>query len=73
MLAIVLARNMVKTIKHPTCGPIKVVNTPFKFSDSEASIRTAPPTLGQHTDDLLAGLGYTAKCIEELKASGIVA
>ena len=50
----VLARDMVKEIDHPTCGPIKLVNTPVKYSYSEPSIRTAPPVLGQHTDDVLS-------------------
>ncbi|KAI4121111.1 MAG: hypothetical protein LQ338_006559 [Usnochroma carphineum] len=52
----VLARDMVKEVEHPTCGPMKLVNTPVKYSHSEPSIRTAPPTLGQHTDEILSGI-----------------
>lgn len=43
----VLARNMVAEVEHPKCGPIKLVNTPVKYSFSEPSIRTPPPTLGE--------------------------
>ncbi|THW56919.1 formyl-coenzyme A transferase [Aureobasidium pullulans] len=69
----VLARNMVHEIDHPTCGPIKLVNTPVKFSESAPSIRTAPPTLGQHTQEVLIGLGYSEKQVKEFRDSGVVA
>ncbi|KAF3922994.1 hypothetical protein ABW20_dc0103233 [Dactylellina cionopaga] len=69
----VLARGMVKEVEHETCGPVKLVNTPFKFSNAEMSIRHAPPTLGQDTDDILEGLGFSTKEIEELKTEGVVA
>ncbi|CAD0014672.1 unnamed protein product [Aureobasidium pullulans] len=69
----VLARNMVHEIDHPTCGPIKLVNTPVKFSESAPSIRTAPPTLGQHTREVLMQLGYSEKQVEKFRDSGVVA
>ncbi|EPS40011.1 hypothetical protein H072_6185 [Dactylellina haptotyla CBS 200.50] len=69
----VLARGMVQEVHHEACGPVKLVNTPFKFSDAEASIRHAPPTLGQNTDDILQELGFTANQIDDLKIEGIVA
>ncbi|KAL8770542.1 MAG: hypothetical protein Q9209_003798 [Squamulea sp. 1 TL-2023] len=70
----VLARNMVKEIEHPTCGLMKLVNTPVKFSHSEPSIRTAPPTLGQHTDEILGDiLGMSHGEIGKLKEEGVVA
>ena len=40
------ARNMIETIEHPTIGPVKVIGTPFKFSDTQTSVRRAPPLLG---------------------------
>jgi len=48
------ARKMVETVAHPTIGELKMVGIPFKFSDTPASVRRAPPTLGQHTDDIFA-------------------
>ncbi|KAI4728722.1 formyl-coenzyme A transferase [Aureobasidium sp. EXF-10728] len=68
----VLARDMVTTIDHPTCGPIKLVNTPVKFSESTPRIRSAPPTLGQHTNEVLAELGYTDTQVQEFKSHGVV-
>ena len=66
---VVLARDMVKEIEHPTCGPVKFVNTPVKYSYSEPSIRTPPPLLGQHID--LVRMNESE--IEDLKAEGVVA
>jgi succinate--hydroxymethylglutarate CoA-transferase len=69
----VLARDMVKEVDHPTCGPIKLVNTPVKFSESTPGIRSAPPTLGQHSVEVLKGLGYDEQQIERFRDSGVVA
>jgi succinate--hydroxymethylglutarate CoA-transferase len=69
----VLARGMVKEVVHEACGPIKLVNTPVKYSDSRPSIRTPPPLLGQHTDEVLQELGISEGEITKLKADGTVA
>lgn len=71
---IVLARDMVKEVEHPTCGPMKLINTPVKYSYSEPSIRTPPPLLGQHTNELLRGfLGMDDSEIKNLRQEGVVA
>lgn len=73
-MALVLARDMVKEVEHPACGPIKLVNTPVKFSHSEPRIRMPPPLLGQHTHEILSRLvGLTDAEIESLKEEGVVA
>jgi len=73
-VALVLARDMVKEVEHPACGLMKLVNTPVKFSQSEPSIRTPPPLLGQHTYEILSEvLGLTDADIESLKKEGVVA
>ena len=64
---------MVKEIEHPTCGPMKLVNTPVKYSYSQPSIRTPPPLLGQHTDEILRDIvGMDEREIQDLKREGIV-
>ncbi|KAK9480186.1 caib/baif family protein-like protein [Lipomyces japonicus] len=68
----VLARNMITTVDHPTCGPIKLVSPPVKFSRAKPSIRTAPPTLGQHSNEILSELGYSLAEIKDMKAKGII-
>jgi succinate--hydroxymethylglutarate CoA-transferase len=69
----VLARGMVKEMNHEWCGTIKMVNTPVKYSESKPGIRSVPPVLGQHTDEVLREvLGLNAEEIEALKAEGAV-
>ena len=64
------ARAMVETVAHPTAGPVKILGIPLKFSDTPASIRAAPPTLGQHSDEILQNmLGYDAVRIARLRAN----
>ena len=70
---VVKARDMVKEVDHPECGPIKMVNTPVKWSESKPGIRMPPPTLVQHTDEILSDvLGMTSGDIEELRGEGVV-
>jgi len=68
----VLAREMVVTLQHPTAGEIKTVGIPAKLSDTPGTVRSAPPLLGQHTDEILAELGYDAAAIADLRERGIV-
>ncbi len=68
-----LARDMIATAEHPTIGALKMLGIPFKFSDTACSVRRAPPTLGQHSDEILAGeLGFDEKAIAELRRDKVV-
>lgn len=70
----VKARNMITEVEHPACGPMKLVSPPVKFSEANPSIRSPPPTLGQHTQHILSDLlGMDGKEIEKLKSDGVVA
>jgi crotonobetainyl-CoA:carnitine CoA-transferase CaiB-like acyl-CoA transferase len=66
------ARRMVETVPHPTIGELKMLGVPFKFSDTPAKVRRAPPTLGQHTDEVLGELGMDAAEIAKLRAEKVV-
>ena len=67
------ARRMVETVEHPVIGTLKMLGIPFKFSDTACSVRRPPPTLGQHSDEILAHeLGLDAKAIAELRRDKIV-
>jgi succinate--hydroxymethylglutarate CoA-transferase len=61
------ARRMVETVTHPTIGELKLLGIPFKFSDTPAAVGRAPPTLGQHTDEILSELGMDAAAIAALR------
>jgi len=64
-----LARGLVQTVEHPAVGELKMVGIPYTFSGTPATIRRPPPTLGQHTDEVLRNeLGLTAERIAALRA-----
>ena len=67
------ARDMIETVEHPTIGALKILGIPVTFSDTACSVRRAPPTLGQHSDEILAGeLGLDAKAIAELRQAKVI-
>jgi crotonobetainyl-CoA:carnitine CoA-transferase CaiB-like acyl-CoA transferase len=66
------ARGMVDRVTHPVLGEIPVVSTPVKFSAMRAGVRTAAPLRGQHTDAVLADLGYTAAEIQTLRDKKVI-
>ena len=67
------AREMILTLDHATIGALRLLGVPVKLSETPASVRSAPPTLGQHTDTVLFDdLGMTREAILSLHARGIV-
>jgi crotonobetainyl-CoA:carnitine CoA-transferase CaiB-like acyl-CoA transferase len=67
------AREMVLDVEHATLRRLRLLGTPLKLSETPASIRSAPPVLGQHTDRVLsADLGRSSEEIERLRAKGVV-
>lgn len=69
------ARGMVTEVQHDACGKVKLVSPPVKYGkEGMVGIRTAPPTLGQHTEGVLGEmLGYDAEAVRELREKGVVA
>ena len=67
------ARKMIETIEHPTVGALKMLGIPFKFSDTACSVRRPPPTLGQHSEEILSGeLGLDDKAIANLRQQKVI-
>ena len=68
----VAAREMIVPLEHATAGPIRVLGTPLKLSDTPATVRTPPPTLGQHTERILReDVGLSEAEVRELVRLGI--
>lgn len=61
-------RGIVQRATHPKLGEIPVVGTPLHFSRMSPGVRTAAPLRGEHTDTVLASLGYTPDEIKTLRA-----
>jgi crotonobetainyl-CoA:carnitine CoA-transferase CaiB-like acyl-CoA transferase len=69
----VAARQMIVPLEHLTAGPIRVLGTPLKLSDTPATVRTPPPALGQHTSTILAqDLALEDRDIESLRGAGVI-
>jgi crotonobetainyl-CoA:carnitine CoA-transferase CaiB-like acyl-CoA transferase len=67
------AREMVRTMHHPTSGEVKMLGIPFRFSATPPSVRRAPPTLGQHTEQVLRDvLSLSDARIGELRAAKVI-
>jgi succinate---hydroxymethylglutarate CoA-transferase len=64
---------MITEVDHPTIGKLKLVSPPVKYSESQPTIRSPPPTLGQHTDEILAEVGISEEGIKALRDEGVVA
>ena len=67
-----IARDMAVVIEHPVLGPSTQVGLPFELSATPASIRTAPPLLGEHGEEVLGQAGYSADEIARLRADGVI-
>jgi crotonobetainyl-CoA:carnitine CoA-transferase CaiB-like acyl-CoA transferase len=68
----VRARAMVQTADHPVLGPLELLGPVAKLSDTPATIRSAPPLLGEHTAEILGELGYSAAEIHDLQQRGVI-
>lgn len=68
----VLARNMVAEVKHPNVPNMKFPASPLKLTNSPATVRLAPPLLGQHNEEVLTEAGYSPGKIADLKARGVI-
>ncbi|MEA2677320.1 MAG: hypothetical protein QOJ81_1461 [Chloroflexota bacterium] len=67
-----VARGMRAQVEHPSLGTVPQIGVPYKLSVTPASIRSAPPLLGEHSDQILAELGYSASAIEALRSGGVI-
>jgi crotonobetainyl-CoA:carnitine CoA-transferase CaiB-like acyl-CoA transferase len=65
-------RGMDATVDHPALGRIRQVGLPFELSATPATIRSAPPLLGEQADEILAELGYAAAEVAALRAAGVI-
>jgi crotonobetainyl-CoA:carnitine CoA-transferase CaiB-like acyl-CoA transferase len=68
----VKARDMVIEVDHPKAGRVKAIGHPVKFSETRAEMKRPAPLLGEHTREVLKGLGYDDARIDELAREGAI-
>jgi alpha-methylacyl-CoA racemase len=70
---LVRAREMVVELAQPGAGGVRLLGVPVKLSRTPGAPAGPGPALGEHTDEVLAGLGYSKEEIAALKQSGAAA
>jgi crotonobetainyl-CoA:carnitine CoA-transferase CaiB-like acyl-CoA transferase len=68
----VLARDMVTQVSHPAYGTINMLGFPVKFSETPGRSPSAPPTLGEHTGEVLKSLGMSDAEVQLLRDEKII-
>jgi crotonobetainyl-CoA:carnitine CoA-transferase CaiB-like acyl-CoA transferase len=65
-------RSMIVEIDHPRAGRVKTTGIPIRFSKTPGQLKTPPPLLGQHTDEILSSLGYGKREIDVFRKEGVI-
>ncbi|MFN4089557.1 MAG: CaiB/BaiF CoA transferase family protein [Alphaproteobacteria bacterium] len=69
----IVARGMVTSVAHPTAGALRMLGTPYHFSDTPAAPPGPPPLLGEHTETVLRDLlGADEDTLARYRAGGAI-
>jgi crotonobetainyl-CoA:carnitine CoA-transferase CaiB-like acyl-CoA transferase len=66
------ALRLKRSVTHPRLGELDLVAQPCQITGFDRDIRTATPDLGEHNNEILGSLGYSAEEIAKLKASKVI-
>jgi crotonobetainyl-CoA:carnitine CoA-transferase CaiB-like acyl-CoA transferase len=66
------ANNYFISVDHPVWGKTRMVGFPWDFSETPASWRREAPAFGQHTEEILADLGYPKDQIANFRRDGVI-
>jgi crotonobetainyl-CoA:carnitine CoA-transferase CaiB-like acyl-CoA transferase len=65
--------GLLTTVSHPYGGrDVRVVGVPMRFSATPGTVRTGPPAVGQHTDEILRELGFGTDEVSRFRDEGVV-
>jgi len=65
-------RKMLIELPHPTAGSVPQIRSPMRFHEAPLAFDRAPPLLGQHTAEVLEGLGFGEERIAQWMRDGII-
>ena len=68
----VLQNGLVQEFDHPDAGRLRAIGTPVYLSKTPATIRRHAPLMGEHTEEILARIGYGPEEIAKFKAAGVI-
>lgn len=63
---------MTQDVLHPALGPLALIRNAVRMTGGPGTVRTPSPDPGDHTVEVLAGLGYSPAQIEELRAEAVI-
>jgi crotonobetainyl-CoA:carnitine CoA-transferase CaiB-like acyl-CoA transferase len=66
------ARSMLVEVEHPALGVLRQAGIPIEFELTPGAVRTAPPLLGEHADEVLQELGLGPDEVARLHADGVL-
>ena len=67
----VAANGLVVDLEHSLAGRVKMTGPMIQMSETPLEVRSASPALGEHTKDILKGMGYSEEEIVEMKRAGV--
>jgi crotonobetainyl-CoA:carnitine CoA-transferase CaiB-like acyl-CoA transferase len=69
---VIRQRELLRTVEHARAGAVKLLGSPLRFEEFDASSYRASPLLGEHTRAVLAEVGYSEAEIAQLIAAEVV-
>ncbi len=67
-----VARGVTTQVDHPRAGRITIAAPAVRYGEGKMQVTRPPPVLGQHTDEILAELGYDESKVQELRDAGAI-
>jgi crotonobetainyl-CoA:carnitine CoA-transferase CaiB-like acyl-CoA transferase len=67
-----IENDIIQTVEHPTQGSIRMLGVPVKLKKTPGGPQGPSPLLGEHTREILLGLGYTFSEVVHMESKGII-